>query len=71
VKQGEAKVGQRVRTLREFEAWPTLQIGSLGTIKQVLTQHPGAETDAIAVHFDDWPDDGEVECQARDVELVL
>lgn len=69
MKQGEAKVGQRVRTLRDFQAWPELPVGSTGTIKQILAQHYGSQTDAIAVRFDDW-DGGLIECQARDVELT-
>ena len=70
MKAGEARVGQRVRTLRDFQAWPDLAIGSLAVIREVVLQKPGAETDALLIHVDEWPDDGDIECQALDVELV-
>jgi len=70
MKAGEARVGQRVRTLRDFQSWPDLVIGSLATITEVVLQKPGASTDALLIHVDDWPDDGSIVCQAQDVELV-
>ena len=68
---GIAKVGQRVRTLRKFAGWPNLAVGSFATVTEVVKQEPGAETDSLLIHVDQWPDDGSIVCQSQDVELVF
>lgn len=69
MKAGEAQVGQRVRTVVKFAAYPEVPIGTLATIDTVETQISGAETDSIFIRPDSWM--GEVmPCLPCDLELV-
>ena len=70
MKPGEARVGQRVRTLVEFAAYPEITIGSIATVLKVLTQKPDAETDMLFIHPHKWMNDKVLPCGADKVELV-
>lgn len=71
MKPGEAKVGQRVRTLVEFAAYPDVAVGSLAMIVQIEEQQPGAETDAVLIHPDHWRGNLAMPCESQELELVL
>ena len=70
VKPGEAKVGQKVRTVVAFAAYPEIKIGTNATITKVLAQKPDADTDMIFIHPHTWMNEKSMPCGADDVELV-
>jgi hypothetical protein len=70
MKAGEAQVGQRVRTLVRFAAYPEVSVGTYATIVAVVAQNAGAQTDMIDIHPHGWPDRLCFPCGADDVELV-
>lgn len=70
MKPGEAQVGQRVRTLVKFEAYPDVPIRTYATIVKVVVQNAGAKTDFLDIHPHGWPDLWCLPCGADDVELV-
>jgi hypothetical protein len=69
MKPGQARVGQRVITLRTFADWPDIPVGTMATIKAVLAQNPGAETDAITI-LPRIKGYRPIACESVDVELV-
>ena len=70
MKPGEAKVGQKVRTIVAFAAYPEIKIGTKATVIEVLTQKPDAETDMLFIHPHNWMNEKCMPCSAADVELV-
>jgi len=70
VKPGEAKVGQKVRTIVKFAAYPEVKIGTNATVVEVLAQKDDAETDVLFVHPHIWRGDKVMPCTAAEVELV-
>jgi hypothetical protein len=70
VKPGEAKVGQKVRTIVAFAAYPEIKIGTKATVIEVLTQKDDGETDVLFVHPHTWMDKKVMPCTAAEVELV-
>lgn len=67
---GEAKIGQRVRTLVALDADPTIKIGTWATVVEVVAQNEGAEDDSILIHPNGWKADLCFPCNASQVELV-
>lgn len=69
MRPGEARIGQRVITLRTFADWPDIPVGTMATIKAILAQTPGAQTDAITIrpHVKGYRS---IACESSDVELV-
>ena len=70
MRPGEAKVGQKVRTIVAFAAYPEVKIGTNATVIEVLTQKENAETDVIFVHPHTWRGKKVMPCTAADVELI-
>jgi hypothetical protein len=70
MRPGEAKVGQKVRTVVAFAAYPEIKIGTKATVIQVLAQKDDAETDVLFVHPHIWRGDKVMPCTAAEVELV-
>jgi hypothetical protein len=54
MKPGEARVGQKVRTLVPFAAYPEVTVGSLATVREVLAQKDDEETDVLLIHPHKW-----------------
>lgn len=70
MRPGEAKVGQKVRTLAAFAAYPELAIGTIATVREVLAQKEDTENDVLLIHPHIWMNDKCVPCTAADVELI-
>jgi hypothetical protein len=71
MKPGEAKVGQKVRTLVALAAYPEIKIGTYATVIEVLAQKDDAETDVLFIHPHTWMNKKVLPCSAADVELVF
>jgi hypothetical protein len=74
---GQARIGQRVRTLVNFAAYPEVKVGTEATVVEVETQNEGAQDDALLIQpiEGDWWDEvtGKalcMPCLASDVELI-
>jgi hypothetical protein len=69
MRPGEARIGQRVITLRAFADWPDVPVGTVATIKAILSQNSGSETDAITIrpHIKGYIS---IACESSDVELM-
>ena len=70
MKPGEAKVGQKVRTVVAFAAYPEVTIGTNATVREVLAQKENAETDMLLIHPHKWMNEKCMPCSAAEVELV-
>jgi hypothetical protein len=70
VRPGEARVGQKVRTLVAFAAYPEVTVGTNATVREVLPQKEDAETDVLFIHPHKWMNEKVMSCSAAEVELV-
>jgi hypothetical protein len=70
MKPGEARVGQKVRTLVDSAAYPEITAGTIATVRKVLTQKENAETDLILIHPHKWMNEKCMPCGADKVELA-
>jgi len=70
MKPGEAKVGQKVRTVVTFAAYPEIKVGTKATVIEVLSQKEDAETDILLIHPHTWMNKKVMPCSAAQVELV-
>lgn len=69
MKPGEAKVGQRVRTLAPYADYPDVKVGTLATIVNIVAQDPGAETDDVLIQPDIWSKNLAMPTRSKDLEL--
>ena len=70
MKPGEAKVGQKVRTIVAFAAYPEVKVGTNATVIEVMAQKDDGATDVLIVHPHTWMNKKVMPCTAADVELV-